>query len=89
MSGSYLGKGFVSQSGGSIAPLAQAGVVFFYFYFLRIICSCYGTVCEQATDDNPWDSGQDPCEYRVGVTVFVVISCWNLLLRLLDRWVGA
>lgn len=33
MSGSYLGKGFVSRSGRSIAPLAQAGVVFFYFLF--------------------------------------------------------
>ena len=82
MSGSYLGKS--SRHGKSITPLARAGV---FFYTNHLLLLRYAS--ELHTIDNPWGSGLDPCEYRVGATVFVVISCWNLLLRLLDRWVGA
>ena len=49
MSGSYLGKGFVSRSGGSIAPLAQAGVVFFIFIFIFYEPFALATIYEQAT----------------------------------------
>jgi len=52
VSGSCLGKG--SRHGGSIAPLAQAGVLFhfiFYFFTNRLLLLQYRTVpvCEQAT----------------------------------------